>query len=63
MLNIERVLKRKGMTQKDLASLLGVSVQAVNSAVCGRSVMSERLKKKYAAVLNVDVKDLYDDLL
>lgn len=63
MLNIERVLKEKGMTQGDLARLLGVSVQAVNSVVCGRSVASGRLLKRYADALEVDVNDLYDDFL
>ena len=63
MLNIERVLKEKGMTQGDLARLLGVSVQAVNSVVCGRSVASDRLLKRYADALGVDKEELYDDFL
>ena len=63
MLNIERVLREKGMTQGDLARMLGVTVQAVNSVVCGRSVASERLLKRYASALDVEVSDLYDDFL
>ena len=63
MLNIERVLKEKGMTQGDLARMLGVSTQAVNSVICGRSVASERLLGRYADVLGVGIGDLYDDFL
>ena len=63
MLNIESVLRRKGMTQGDLAVALGVSVQAVNSTICGRSVASQKLLKRYADALNVTINDLYDDIL
>ena len=63
MLNIERVLKEKGMTQGDLARKLGVSTQAVNSVVCGRSIASGKLLKRYANALEVDVNDLYDSYL
>lgn len=63
MLNIEGVLREKGMTQGDLAKILGVTVQAVNSVVCGRSVASGKLLKRYASALEVDVNDLYDDFL
>ena len=63
MLNIERVLRNKGMTQGDLAKRLGVSVQAVNSAVCGRSNPSKKLLQRYAKALNVTIEDLFDDFL
>ena len=63
MLNIERVLKNKGMTQGDLAKRLGVTVQAVNSVICGRSMASERLLKRYADALGVEKDELYDDFL
>lgn len=63
MLNISRVLREKGMTQGDLAKILGVSTQAVNSVVCGRSLASGKLLKRYADALEVDVNELYDDFL
>ena len=63
MLNIERILKDKGMTQQDLADRLGVSVPAVNSVICGRRIPSESLLKKYAEVLDVEKDDLYDGFL
>lgn len=63
MLNIERVLRNKGMTQGELAKRLGVSTQAVNSVVRGRSIASDRLLKRYADALEVDVNELYDDFL
>lgn len=63
MLNIERVLKQKGMTQGDLAVILGVSTQAVNSVICGRSVASDRLLERYADALGVEKDELYDDFL
>lgn len=63
MLNIERVLKEKGMTQGELAKRLGVSTQAVNSIVCGRSIASDKLLKRYADALDVDMNELYDDFL
>jgi len=63
MLCIDRILMEKGMTQKMLADRLGVSVQAVNSAVCGRSNMSEKLLTRYADTLGVKKDDLFDDFL
>lgn len=51
------------MTQKDLARQLGVSVQAVNSAICGRSIPSDKLLTRYARVLQVKKEELYDDFL
>ena len=63
MLCIDRVLRRKGMTQGDLARMLGVSVQAVNSVVCGRTIPSQRLMERYAGALGVAVDDLYDGFL
>lgn len=63
MLNIERVLREKGMTQHELAGMLGVTVQAVNSVVCGRSNPSERLIDRYARALDVPRERLYDDYL
>lgn len=63
MLCIEKVLRSKGMTQGDLAKMLGVSVQAVNSVLCGRCNPSRRLIKRYADTLDVPIESLYDDLL
>lgn len=63
MLDIGRVLKEKGMTQGQLARILGVTTQAVNSAVCGRSVPSQRLIKRYADALGVQVEEMFDDFL
>ena len=63
MISIERVLRQKGMTQRDLAERLGVTVQAVNSVVCGRSIASRKLLDRYAKALDVSVEDLFDDFL
>lgn len=63
MLCIEKVLREKGMTQGDLAKILGVSVQAVNSAICGRSRASDKLVRRYADALHVEVCELYDNVL
>ncbi len=51
------------MTQKQLAERLGVSVQAVNSAICGRSNPSQRLLRRYADTLGVRMEDLYDNYM
>lgn len=51
------------MTQHELAGMLGVTVQAVNSVVCGRSNPSERLIDRYARALDVPRERLYDDYL
>ena len=63
MLNIERVLKEKNMTQADLAGKLKVTPQAVNAVVCGRIPVSDKLLKRYADALDVGIEDLYDDFL
>lgn len=63
MLCVDKVLRDMGLTQGDLAMKLGVSVQAVNSVVCGRSNPSRKLIERYARVLGVPIEILYDDFL
>lgn len=63
MLNIEGVLREKGMMQRDLAERLGVSVQAVNSVICGRRTPSDRILERYAQALGVPKENLFDDFL
>ena len=63
MLCIDKILRKKGMTQQMLADRLGVSVQAVNSVVCCRSNPSEKLLSRYAKTLGVGMDELFDDFI
>lgn len=63
MVDIQEAIRRKGITQRELAMKLGVSVQAVNATVRGRAVPSEKQLRRYAEALKVDIKDLYSDFI
>lgn len=63
MLDIERILRRKGMTQKELAGTLGVTQQSVNAVIRARAMPSERLVARYAAALGVPIDELYNPIL
>lgn len=56
--NLARFLKEKGITQTELAKILKVSFQTVNSYMNGRSGISSDMLSKMALALNVEESDL-----
>lgn len=61
MLIIEEILRKKGMTEGDLAAKLGVSLQSVNSVVRQRENTSVKKLQRYADALGVGISELFDD--
>ena len=62
VLVIDEVLRKKGMTEKDLAEKMGISCQAVNSVVRCRENPSVRKLKRYADALGVGIGDLFENI-
>ncbi|WP_274570650.1 helix-turn-helix transcriptional regulator [Neisseria leonii] len=50
--------KRKGLTQKELAELVGCTQTNISHIELGRQVPSRELGKKLAEVLEMDVLDI-----
>jgi putative transcriptional regulator len=58
---IPNLLKRRGMTQVDLATITGISTTQINGYISGdRQSMTLRTAKKIAHALNCSIDDLYD---
>ncbi|MED3562356.1 helix-turn-helix transcriptional regulator [Bacillus xiapuensis] len=58
---IPNLLKRKGMTQADLAVITGISPTQINGYISGeRQSMTLRTAKKIACTLNCSIDDLYE---
>ena len=60
MLRLKEILTEKNLSEQDLANLLGVSRQYVNSIVMERRSCSLETLKKIATVLNVPLAVLFD---
>ncbi len=60
MLRLKEILEKKGMSEQDLAKLLGVSRQYVNSIVKERRSCSLQMINKLAEVLEEPVASLFD---
>ena len=56
-LRIKEILKEKGMTQKDLASLMGVAEMSVSKSINGAPTLTTL--EKIAAALGVEVAELF----
>ena len=62
ILCIDEILRKKGLSEKDLAARMGISVQAVNSVVRCRENPSVKKLKKYADALDVGIGDLFENI-
>ena len=60
-MRIEEILRSRGMTEKELAEKMGVSVQSVNSVVRQRENTSRKRLQGYADALSVTIEELFDD--
>lgn len=61
MLIIDEILRKRGMKERELAAILGVSLQSVNSVIRQRENTSLKKLQKYADALGVSVGELFDD--
>ncbi|MBB6452021.1 transcriptional regulator with XRE-family HTH domain [Salirhabdus euzebyi] len=57
---LRELLRNKDMTQVDLAARLGVTFQQVNKYANNRQLMSIKVAKNIAAILNCHIDDLYE---
>ena len=56
--NIKEILKKKGITQKELAAMIGMSEVGISKAINGSA--THVTLDKIAKALNVSKEDLYD---
>lgn len=56
---IKTILKQKGMTQKDLAEDLGMSLQQLNNTISGRNTASMAVYERIADKLGVEFWQLF----
>lgn len=59
ILRLKELLSEKGMTGKDLAEKVEVTAASISNIVQGNSFPKPDLLIKIAAVLNVDVRELF----
>jgi len=57
--HIKTILKQKGMTQKDLAENLGMSLQQLNNTISGRNTASMAVYERIADKLGVEFWQLF----
>ena len=62
ILRIDDILRERGMTEKELALMMGVSYQSVNSVVRCRENPSAKKLKRYATALGVPMNELFQEL-
>ena len=60
MIRINEILAEQGLSQKDLAERMGVSVQYVNALVKERNSGSIKMYKRIAGILGVPFKELFE---
>ena len=56
---IKNILKEKGITQKELAERLGMSLQQLNNTVSGRNTASMAVFERIAEALGVEFWQLF----
>ncbi|MDY3520614.1 XRE family transcriptional regulator [Riemerella anatipestifer] len=60
ILKLKEVLKDKGVTGKELADGIGVSVTTISNIIVGRNFPKPQTLLDIATFLNVDIKDLFN---
>lgn len=60
ILRLKELLSEKGMSGKDLASKVEVTPASISNIVQGNSFPKPELLKAIAAVLDVDIKELFN---
>lgn len=59
LLRLKEVLKKKGLSGKELASMVGVSENSVSFIVQGKTFPKPETLSKIAEVLDVDIRELF----
>lgn len=57
--NIKKILRERGLAQKEIAAKLGVTREHVSGILTGKSAMTESMIEKIAGILNVSANDLF----
>ncbi len=57
---LNEILKKRKMTQVELADLLGMKKQQINAYATDETIMSLKTAKNIAYHLNVHIDELYD---
>lgn len=60
ILRLKELLKEKGITGKELADKVGLSVTGMSNVVKGQSLPRQEVLLQIAQVLDVDIKDLFN---
>lgn len=61
MINLKLARIKKGLTQMELARLIGVSVATINRIETGKQVLKVDMLNKLANVLEIPVNELLDN--
>lgn len=61
MLYLNKIMAEKGITQKELCAITGISKSSISQYVSGRVIPSKDRLVKIAAALNIEVAELYMD--
>ena len=56
---IKSIIKKKGMTQKELAEKLNMSIQQLNNTISGRNTASMAVFERIAEALDVEFWQLF----
>ncbi|CAA0236472.1 helix-turn-helix domain-containing protein [Tenacibaculum maritimum] len=59
VLRLKELLKEKGITGKELADKIGISVTGMSNIVKGQSLPRQEVLLQIAKTLDVDIKDLF----
>ena len=60
LINLKVARKKKGLTQKKLAELVGVSVATINRIETGKQILKIDMLNKLANVLEIPVNELLE---
>ncbi|MEC0092472.1 LexA family protein [Paenibacillus macquariensis] len=61
-INLRKIIKRKGLTQKELSELTGISTSAISDYINEKTLMTPSIIQLLAESLNVQAKDIQSSL-
>ena len=60
ILRLKELLREKGITGKELADKVGISVTGMSNIVKGQSLPRQEVLLQIAVLLNVDIRELFN---